>query len=327
MEKFLVVNNGNYTIQVQPGGSITLDADGTGEIFVNGDLTVSGSTTTLTTTELTVTDKLIVLNKDEPSVTGIGSSGPGRVSGLEIYRGPTSGYPAARLVFNETISWNDVSTSSTKFGSFELVDLDGNHLPLKLSNIVGHADRDIVFDLQGTDSIVRVDIDDYSTRITQALSRSVDPDSILASVKYVQDTVAGELFLDDTRITIDDDSLNPGRVRIIVDDHDMVQVTYGPSPSVTFFEAPNQLNFTHNLIVNENNSTPLVITSNYNEVKLNSILDLQEQVSAPTNEVGYTKLYASAIGSGGTGLHFVNENNGTDELISKTKALVFSIIL
>ena len=53
MSKFLVVNDGDYTIKVQSGGKITLDTGGsTGSVEITGDLIVQGDQTTINTQEL-----------------------------------------------------------------------------------------------------------------------------------------------------------------------------------------------------------------------------------------------------------------------------------
>ena len=45
----------------------------------------------------------------------------------------------------------------------------------------------------------------------------------------------------------------------------------------------------------------------------------------PSSEAGYNKLYAATPASGGTGL-FVTNSTATEELVSKSKAIVFGII-
>ena len=66
-----------------------------------------------------------------------------------------------------------------------------------------------------------------------------------------------------------------------------------------------------------------------NLVELNSILSLQIRGTDPTTTTaGYVKLYSKdGQGTGGTGLYFLNTLGTKDELISKTKALLYSLIL
>lgn len=68
-------------------------------------------------------------------------------------------------------------------------------------------------------------------------------------------------------------------------------------------------------------------TSNDN-ILIDNVLNLANRASTPTTPSGYVKLYSkSAPGTGGTGLYFVNTLGTNDELISKTKALLYSLIL
>jgi hypothetical protein len=51
-----------------------------------------------------------------------------------------------------------------------------------------------------------------------------------------------------------------------------------------------------------------------------------QQTSAIASTASYTGIYStSTVGGGGTGLYFVNTNN-TDELVSRRRSIVYSII-
>lgn len=70
--------------------------------------------------------------------------------------------------------------------------------------------------------------------------------------------------------------------------------------------------------------------SNYltDNLQINSVLNIQNKLTDPDPDPGYVKLYSKTNpGSGDTGLYFVNTLGNNDELISKTKALLFSLIL
>ncbi len=61
---------------------------------------------------------------------------------------------------------------------------------------------------------------------------------------------------------------------------------------------------------------------------IDNVLNIQNRVSTPSTPVGYVKLYSkNAPGNGGTGLFFVNTTGTNDELISKTRALLISLII
>ena len=57
-----------------------------------------------------------------------------------------------------------------------------------------------------------------------------------------------------------------------------------------------------------------------------SAMRLQNEGSDPTGQSGYTTVYAKTAGSGGTGLYAVSGTTSADELVSKSKAVVFGII-
>jgi hypothetical protein len=54
-------------------------------------------------------------------------------------------------------------------------------------------------------------------------------------------------------------------------------------------------------------------------------ISVQDQTSNPAAVAGYNKVYAKTPATGGSGLFFTNTTQ-TDELVSKTKAIVFGII-
>jgi hypothetical protein len=74
-------------------------------------------------------------------------------------------------------------------------------------------------------------------------------------------------------------------------------------------------------------TSDLVIdTGTVGELRIeNGVLKIDE-VSDPSSEVGYSKLYAKAAGAGESGLYFSN-NSHADELISRSKAIVLGMIL
>lgn len=60
---------------------------------------------------------------------------------------------------------------------------------------------------------------------------------------------------------------------------------------------------------------------------VNSILNIANKLSVPPTPIGQVSLYSTNVpGTGGTGLYFVNTEGTNDELISKTKAILYSLI-
>ena len=78
------------------------------------------------------------------------------------------------------------------------------------------------------------------------------------------------------------------------------------------------IQITNNTIANISNDNVII----------DNVLNIANRVTTPTTPTGYVKIYSKAIpGTGGTGLYFVNTLGTNDELISKTKALLYSLIL
>lgn len=75
----------------------------------------------------------------------------------------------------------------------------------------------------------------------------------------------------------------------------------------------------------ENNTIANVSNDN---ILLDNVLNLAVKTSVPSTPTGYVKLYGTNVpGNGGTGLYFVNTTGVNDELVSKTRALLYSLIL
>jgi hypothetical protein len=82
--------------------------------------------------------------------------------------------------------------------------------------------------------------------------------------------------------------------------------------------------FSGNINIKNNN---IINTANDN-ILFDSVLNIPNRTALPSTPTGYVKLYSKNVpGTGGTGLYFVNTIGTNDELISKTKALLYSLIL
>jgi len=334
MEKFLVVNNGNYTIQVQNSGAITLDTGSAGNVYVTGNLTVQGTTTTVESTVVTIEDKVLTLNFGEP---GAGVNGGTGKSGIEVDRGSLSN---AKFQFNELTNWRNTATATTDTGVWEIVNEAETVIgALKVATLVTQSDQDITFDISsnvgaGNTALIKVYANDYSTRI--AAAPAGDADKILVTKKYVDDTltlISGSIVVGDTSVVANDSGtvgVPGGEITHTVDGVQMMYMTYPSTPVITFFDT-EQMNFAQNQIVNESISSPLTLTANEGHIQLQSIVSLQVQpynaVTVPAAVPGHAQIYAgNVIGSGGTRIYFRPTSGNSDELISKTKSLVYSII-
>ena len=77
-----------------------------------------------------------------------------------------------------------------------------------------------------------------------------------------------------------------------------------------------------NLIVGD-----YTITNDTGNVTIGPVVQLEQITTDPDNRPGYSSLYAKATTSGNTGFFVSNEKTKGDELITKRKALVYSLIL
>ena len=100
---------------------------------------------------------------------------------------------------------------------------------------------------------------------------------------------------------------------------------------ITFVVDSNQRAVINNtgLYVDNINVFGNIISNTVNDnIRINSILSLENKALDPIATPGYVTVYSKAEpGTGGTGLFFVNPTGTDDELISKTKALLYSLIL
>jgi hypothetical protein len=80
-----------------------------------------------------------------------------------------------------------------------------------------------------------------------------------------------------------------------------------------------------NMITSASNGDVVIDPNGTGQLKINHEVSLQEQVSNPSPTTSYNKIYAKTPSNGGSGVFFVNSAS-SDELVSKTKAMVFALI-
>jgi len=162
MSKIVKVANGDYSLQVRPGGNIIFDTTGTaigryasgnyGTVTIWGNLDVKGASTIIETTTSVLNDNIIEINSGG---TGSVIAGSG-TSGLQIDRGNTS---AGQLLFNENVSHYDAVLNNEVTGTFLLDTVTVNPSTrattgqvlnaLQVRTLVADSTGDLAFDLQG----------------------------------------------------------------------------------------------------------------------------------------------------------------------------------
>lgn len=283
-----------YKIVVDSGGKIVFNTGNqVGDVVITGSLTVLGTTTSLETTNTQINDNVIVLNKGEMSAgVTLGTSG------LEIDRGSVD---SAQWVYDEsTDAW------SAKYKT------SGNYIPVATNSIVTGGD-DLTLIGSGTSVITVSGTVDYENYVTN--------DDVIPNKKYVDDYVAyyvatnppDEIIDADTRVTVSDfaTSTNPSEIEFVVDN--ITQATFDINGLLA-----GSVRISGNKISEATTDT----------VHIDSYLALDNRVTTPSTPSTNVKLYSKATpGNGGTGVYFVNTQGTNDELISKTKALLFALIL
>jgi hypothetical protein len=322
MSRVLKVSQSNYRLQTVSGGTITLDTGtAAGTVVVTGNLDVKGTTTTVESTDTTIKDNIIRLNYGQ---TGNGiSSTLDYQAGIEIERG---NYSAAQILFNEQLTHYSSLTSSNLSGTFVLKTADGTLEGLRVSTIGNDGASDFVIDMQsGPHAILIANSPNYQTYVTQ--------DNHVINKKYLTNYVAAN-----NGIAVVDRVYYPGTgdstsANALIQTYSTdIEFSINQVLKATISAAGlnvNNINISGNTLTNTSTSSSdnLIITAGTNNVEVNAILNLDDQTVTPASSSGKTKIYSSATaGPGKTGLYITNVNT-SDELISKNRAVLYSILL
>ena len=339
MSKVLRVTDGDYRIIVDNGdtGTIYLDttsgaASPRGVVVVTGDLEVRGTTTTVESTVTTIADNILTLNEGEAGA-GIRASFDYK-AGIEIDRGSL---PTARLVFDEQSPY--VAGGSSGNGAFRFEDVNGDFLPLNINSI--NAEGTLYITTPNSAINVAGTVD-YEKNVFNYSGANIinppvlNPDAI-PNAKGVQDFVAYELSI------YNDDNIAQFDSEVAVLDFDVtgsesrIRVTVDGIETANFYTnrlSLNSIEIIDNLITTTDTNKDLILSANGPQSVI--VKDALEITATPyDDDVGLPtavapdsgiKLYSTTESTGGTGLYFVNEDNKTDEIISKNRALLFSML-
>lgn len=343
MGQFLKVN-GDYNIRAGDGAKITLDtgpAASGGSVRVTGDLVVEGQTLNVAAANLNITDNIIKINDGE---TGAGITLV--YSGLEVERGSLSN---ASLLYDETADTWLIANNSAP-GPFNYDESN-----LRLRRIYTNPttdDGDLT--LIGTGSgVVKV----FGTT---AYELQVTHDDDLPNKKYVDDSILNNPTFQivapqgqDTRVIIADKEITPdisttagsltyftaqtgypnigeSSVSVIVDNA-LVGQFFNNRLEISDLELGGGID--SNEITTKNGITNLNIfvrTQGTGKLQTNYAIQLEKIGVTPAYVSNNILVYGDTPGVGTSGVWFVNDSaeaakqNG--ELISKNKALVFSMI-
>jgi hypothetical protein len=309
MSKIVKVSQSDYRLKVKDSGTITLDTGfDVGLVVITGDLLVKGNTTTIDTANLQIEDNIILLNKGE---TGAGVTEG--TAGIEIDRGSLED---AQFLWDETLNKWVLLYAETN-----------NLIGIKLDSIASEPASNIKFDMQAGGGTLRIiNSTGYESRVT-------DPND-LPNRKFVTDYVlaSGGLALTD-KIFFPLLGHIPGNENTIIQASE-TNIRFSVRSGGTLNQRAqitaqgltiDDINIFNDTIQNTG-SEDLVLTAATNHVRIDSVLDLDDQTIDPAATGGVSRIYSKSTGGPGkTGLFFTN-NTTTDELVSKNRALLFSML-
>ena len=349
MSKVVRVVNDDYKIIVDSdaNGSITLDTSGDsgviqGTTIVKGNLQVLGTTTTVESTDVTITDNTIILNN--------GESGAGvtlGTAGVQIDRGLSG---SVSVLFDESSAFYFSGVSGT--GAFTFVDNSGNFVPLSVSSINSDSSLYIttpnsVIDVSG-ESNYEENVYTYTGGVivdpggSSAQSETyILNDDALTNAKAVNDIItfrlAGSVSSGindaDTSVIASDFDTNTVESKIVftVDGTAIGNIFSNRSE---FYNIKIQDSQITTLNDDSTNQDLVLSASGAGNVRIDDALVITsfpfqaEDATLPNAvpPIEGVKLYSDSEAAGGTGLYYINESSTSDELISKNKALLYSML-
>jgi hypothetical protein len=334
----VVQTNGDYTIKTAENGTIILDTgENVGIVRVTGNLIVTGDTLTVSADNLNVKDNVIVLNFGETGTTF--SPGGGvtlQYSGIQVDRGII---PSASILFDETDdTW--LFTRGAAPGPFNFVDS-----AIKVRYVRTNSDTD-----DGDLTLVGTGTGVVKVAGTLNYELQVTDDDDIPNKKYVDDAIISQpsfqIVANDTRVIVADkerdtfppDPLIAGSIAFFEDQtgfntvgQSAISVIIDGFLNSQFYTNRTEifgLEFnsfeitTKDGVTNENIR---IRTQGTGRLETNYALQIETIPTIPAPVANSSTLFSNIPSIGTTGLYFSNTTtNG--ELISKNKALLFSMI-
>jgi len=337
MSKVLKVSNSNYKIAVQDGGTITLDT-GTeqGSVVVTGDLEVRGNTTTVESETMVIRDNIITLSADNISA-GIPASLNYR-SGLEINRGSAAD---AYFVYDETIQWATGGTSGTGTFTFEVA---GSTIPINTNGIVSGGNLYLIQAGSGVISVTGTTNYEENVFYYSGGSVAVNPSTLTEIIDddHIPNAKAVADYVDYVFATFFQDRIDEGDTFVETKDFSVtglpsaVEVGVDGTLKAVFYDNRveiEQIRIEGSTITSTDSNEDLILSAPGagsvrvdDNLLINSTPNLDDTATDPTAPTDGLKLYVKSEDTGGTGLFFVNSDSTQDEIVSKNRALLFSMI-
>jgi hypothetical protein len=328
MGQFVQVS-GDYNIKSGEGAVITLDTGaGVGTTRVTGNLVVEGDTLYVSVENLNVDDNIITVNYGET-----GSGVTLRYAGIEVERGSLE---------NVSLLWDENDdTWNLKQGA------GYNSSRLRVKEILTNAATD-----SGDLTLIGTGTGVIKVLGTTAYELQVTDDDDVPNKKYVDDAIQTnptfQILRGDTRIAAFDigSPIDPGLFPIgpyfTQPTESLVGVSVDNNIIAQFFRNRVQLAGINFFLEDPTPDDPLIpdatvlqtVNTNGNikletngtgKVQITYALQLDNPGTTPAAVTNASLVYGGSVGTGSTGVYFRNTVKN-DELISKSKALVFSMI-
>ena len=327
----------SYVIKVDNGGSIELDVGPAGSVTVTGDLAVQGESTSIGSSDLIIEDNTLTVNSGE---TGNGVTL--NTAGLIIDRGIAND---AYFFWDERV--NSISGGISRQGSWILQESTGAINGLVSSSI--RADitgvNDLTLLVEGTGTVTVTGTTDYEKQIYDYTGSDITPnpstdtrlvlpndDDALVNVRLLEDFVRGYTTYN-LQTGIEKGTTTPTSVKTFDFEEDAttsrIEFKIEDNLLATMFENRMEIGnikITQNSITSSDVNGDVVLAgAGTGGIRLDTATTIKK-LSDPDAPADGVSLYSKPLADGGTGIFFVNEDTTQDELASRNKALLFSII-
>lgn len=351
---------------VQSAGDLHLETQyasgNNGTVYVYGNLYVRGTQTVIESNDLSIGDKILILNKGEVGLNG--GTAPGvsidGISGISIDRGgPNKPTDNANWFFNQTKNWtlDGVVTE----GMWEAIigpptGGAGTHSGVMVNAIrTGGANTNL--SLLGVENASAVVTLDGVVGYRQTITSRNNPDDI-PNKEYVDYEI--ENAPDRRRIQLNYRKPVPGGTQFVVEPTTYLEFAdpyvpgYGNPSSITEPQLITSVSgnawiktYNNRMVIGDMKlldgneitmdtadmtlvlSTKPGVSATQNpsiELKTSMSMVIDNVYNEPVHEAGKIKVYPDVEGQGGTGLYFVNSENVRDELPSKRRAFFASLM-
>jgi hypothetical protein len=309
--RIVKVNDNDYRIIVDSGGTITLDTgENSGGVLVTGNLSILGTVFNITADNTFIKDNIIVLNEGE---TGLGITPNQGKAGLEIDRGQRNN---AFFYFDENIARIGQSAGPNFVGAFSLTNANDDLVPLRTSHVNTNGGNLFLIN-DGTGVISVEGTVNYESRV-------VDDDHI-PNKKYVDDAIVA--FSADPR------QIKEGTSTLEIDDagaDSSLLLNLNGQLTATWtkdFYTVQDVKIIGNRIEPIRSYQNLVLSATgTGHVQVDDSLQLKKIPFIPTGTSDSTIIYGGDAGRGESGVYFKTSDNNGGELISARRALAFSVI-